>query len=251
MNVPHHHQHQHQHQLQLYNNNSTIVNTQQNIGMMPPSVRLYDLWANYKFKDKEAKVEKDPNVKQRMVRQAAKYEREGLRRTVEGVLLVHHHNHPHVLLLCIGGTFFKLPGGRLRPGENECDGLKRKLNNKLAPHPQHNHNPHLHLHHSGPLATSAMPEWEIGDLLAQWWRPKFEPLIYPYIPPHVTKPKECRKLFLVQLPERCTFAKPMNLDLVAVPLHLLYDNAPQYGPIISTLPQILARYNFMCVNSTE
>jgi hypothetical protein len=27
---------------------------------------------------------------------------------VEGVLVVHHHNHPHVLLLQIGNTFFKL-----------------------------------------------------------------------------------------------------------------------------------------------
>lgn len=45
------------------------------------------------------------------------YEREGMRRSVEGVLLVQEHNHPHILLLQMGQTFFKLPGGRLRPGE--------------------------------------------------------------------------------------------------------------------------------------
>jgi hypothetical protein len=50
------------------------------------------------------------------------YEREGLRRTVEGILLVNEHNHPHVLLLQSGGgaggaaVTFKLPGGRLRHG---------------------------------------------------------------------------------------------------------------------------------------
>jgi hypothetical protein len=33
---------------------------------------------------------------------------EGIRRSVEGVLLVHQHNHPHVLLLQIGNSFFKL-----------------------------------------------------------------------------------------------------------------------------------------------
>ena len=40
-----------------------------------------------------------------------------MRRTVEAVLLVHEHRHPSVLLLQIGATFFKLPGGRLRPAE--------------------------------------------------------------------------------------------------------------------------------------
>ena len=47
-----------------------------------------------------------------------RYEKEGPRFSVEGVLLVQEHGHPHVLLLQIGNTFFKLPGGRLRPGED-------------------------------------------------------------------------------------------------------------------------------------
>ena len=33
-------------------------------------------------------------------------------------MLVFEHNHPHVLLLQLGNAFFKLPGGRLRPGED-------------------------------------------------------------------------------------------------------------------------------------
>ncbi len=37
---------------------------------------------------------------------------------MDAVLLVHEHNHPHVLLLQFGESFFKLPGGRLRPSEN-------------------------------------------------------------------------------------------------------------------------------------
>jgi len=32
----------------------------------------------------------------------------GMRRTVEAVLLVHEHHHPHVLMLQIGDSFFKL-----------------------------------------------------------------------------------------------------------------------------------------------
>jgi len=48
------------------------------------------------------------------------------------ILQVQEHNHPHILLLQIGNTFCKLPGGRLKPGENgkflllyyELDSLK-------------------------------------------------------------------------------------------------------------------------------
>jgi len=46
-----------------------------------------------------------------------------MRRSVEGILLVQEHNHPHVLLMQMGQTFFKLPGGRLRPGEEGKSGL--------------------------------------------------------------------------------------------------------------------------------
>ncbi|KAK1386218.1 hypothetical protein POM88_023953 [Heracleum sosnowskyi] len=41
-----------------------------------------------------------------------------MRTSVEGILLVQEHNHPHILLLQIGNTFCKLPGGRLKPGES-------------------------------------------------------------------------------------------------------------------------------------
>ena len=55
------------------------------------------------------------------------FDRIGMRRSVEGVLLVHEHGLPHVLLLQLGTTFFKLPGGELNPGEDEVEGLKRLL----------------------------------------------------------------------------------------------------------------------------
>jgi hypothetical protein len=53
---------------------------------------------------------------------ARRFDQVGIRRSVEAVLLVNVHGHPHVLVLQLGGSFFKLPGGRLRPGE---DGERR------------------------------------------------------------------------------------------------------------------------------
>lgn len=83
------------------------------------------------------------------------FDKIGMRRSVEGVLLVHEHGLPHVLLLQLGTTFFKLyvlrtlrelrslmtrisefhtflsrcsrPGGELNTGEDEVEGLKRLL----------------------------------------------------------------------------------------------------------------------------
>ena len=40
---------------------------------------------------------------------------------------------PHILLLQVKNSFFKLPGGRLRPGQPDIEGLKRKLSKKLSP----------------------------------------------------------------------------------------------------------------------
>jgi len=123
----------------------------------------------------------------------------------------------------------------LRPGESELDGLKRKLDSKLAPADE----------------FTERPQWEVADLVSIWWRPNFETLMYPYIVPHVTRSKECKKIFLMQLPTNCIFAVPKNLKLLAVPLFELYDNAARYGPIISTLPQALSRFDFNKVGANR
>ncbi|KAH9647147.1 pre-mRNA cleavage factor Im 25 kDa subunit [Citrus sinensis] len=171
-----------------------------------PVVNTYPL-SSYTFGTKEPKMEKDTSVADRLARMKVNYMKEGMRTSVEAILLVQEHNHPHILLLQIGNTFCKLPGGRLKPGENEIEGLKRKLTSKL-----------------GANSPALVPDWQIGECVAIWWRPNFETIMYPYCPPHITKPKECKKLFLVHLSEREYFAVPKNLKLLAVPLFELYDN---------------------------
>jgi len=190
------------------------------------TVNLYPL-TNYTFGTKDPLFEKDASVPARFQRMRDEYDTLGMRRSVDGVLLVHEHGLPHVLLLQLGTTFFKLPGGELNPGEDEVEGLRRLMTETLG--------------RSDGTAT----DWTIEDTIGNWWRPNFEPAQYPYIPPHITKPKEHRKLFLVQLNEKAYFAVPRNYKLVAAPLFELYDNAQGYGPIISSLPQALGRFNFI------
>merc|ERR1719419_260249 len=91
--------------------------------------------------------------------------------------------------------------------EDEVEGLKRLMTETLG------------------RTDGTTTEWTIEDTIGNWWRPNFEPAQYPYIPPHITKPKEHRKLFLVQLQEKAYFAVPRNYKLVAAPLFELYDNA--------------------------
>lgn len=63
---------------------------------------------NYTFGTKEPLFEKDPSVPARFQRMREEFDKIGMRRSVEGVLLVHEHGLPHVLLLQLGTTFFKL-----------------------------------------------------------------------------------------------------------------------------------------------
>lgn len=90
------------------------------------TINLYPL-TNYTFGTKEPLFEKDPSVPARFQRMRDEFDKIGMRRSVEGVLLVHEHGLPHVLLLQLGTTFFKLPGGELSAGEDETEGLKRLL----------------------------------------------------------------------------------------------------------------------------
>ncbi|ORX80343.1 cleavage and polyadenylation specific factor 5 [Anaeromyces robustus] len=193
------------------------------------TVSLYSL-DNYKFEVKESQPEEDPSVAARLNRLQNEYEKEGIRRTVEGVLVVHEHNHPHVLLLQIANTFFKLPGDALKPGEDEIEGLKLRLSQKLSPTSQVG------------LDTN---DWEVGELLSKWYRPNFENFMYPYTPAHITKPKEIKKIFLVHLPEQKTFSVPKNMKILAVPLFELYDNSVRYGPQLAALPHLLSRFNYV------
>ena len=60
----------------------------------------------------------------------------------------------------------------------------------------------------------------------------------------MTKPKECKKIYMVRLAERMVFAVPKNFKLLAVPLFELYDNAARYGPVIASIPHLISRYDF-------
>ncbi|XP_044470910.1 pre-mRNA cleavage factor Im 25 kDa subunit 1-like [Mangifera indica] len=191
---------------------------------------IYPL-SNYYFGSKESIPFKDETLHDRVQRMKSIYAVHGLRTCVEAVILVELFKHPHLLLLQVRNSFFKLPGGRLRPGESDIDGLKRKLMRKLSLSEDGNE-----------------MDWEVGECLGMWWKPDFETLLFPHLPPNVKQPKECTKLFLVKLPVSRKFIVPKNLKLLAVPLCQVHENHKTYGQVISGVPLLLSKFSFNIID---
>ncbi|KAI4335259.1 hypothetical protein L6164_013923 [Bauhinia variegata] len=207
-----------------HNQNGSSVDQNHELDVYPLS--------SYYFGSKDAIPFKNDTSADRVQRMKSNYAAHGLRTCVEAVILVELFKHPHLLLLQLRNSIFKLPGGRLRSGESDIDGLKRKLSRKLS------------VDEGGDGI-----EWEVGECLGMWWRPDFETLLYPYLPPNVKKPKECTKLFLVKLPLSRKFIVPKNLRLLAVPLCQIHENHKTYGPIISGVPQLVSKFAFNMIES--
>lgn len=144
-------------------------------------------------------------------------------------------------MLQIANAFFKLPGDYLLPHEEEIAGFQSRLAERLSPPPGSS----IADNFAADGQEESPFDWKIHDCVAQWWRPNFETFMYPFIPAHVTRPKECKKMYLIQLPKKSMYPNrtgwwsleilsvPKNMKLLAVPLFELYDNTARYGPQLS------------------
>ncbi|POY71401.1 NUDIX hydrolase [Rhodotorula taiwanensis] len=211
-----------------------------------PKHTIYPL-SNYTFATKEAQHEELPTVLARLNRLETEFEQFGMRKTVEGLLVVHEHGHPHVLLLQVGNSYFKLPGDSLQPDEDEIFGLQQRMYLRLGPESG------VDLKNGGVKAeddamngvgSGGINDWTVGDAVGHFWRPNFETFMYPYMPAHISDPKERKTWYLIKMPERQILTVPKNMKLVALPLFELYDNAVRYGPQLASIPTLLSRIEF-------
>lgn len=181
-----------------------------------------------------ARKHTDQSAQAKLGRMKARFDAHGAIRSVEAVMLVHVHDHPHVLLLetTIGtNQIYRLPGGKCRRDEDEIECLLRKLDKKVFGVADSSNE------RKGPAA----PPCRVGELLATWIRPNFDPLMYPYKPVHVTHEKEIRSVYLVHLHSEAPMRIPSDCNLVAVPLFELFDNAGRFGAVIAGVPHNLSR----------
>lgn len=194
--------------------------------------------------------------------------------SVEGILLVHLHRHPHIVLMkqtsqrardadgpravppsnTNAEVTYRLPGGRCRRGESEESCLLRKLGRHLlneakmptgaaeaASAAASDTVVDVTMTHN---ASKAGSYFRVGEVMATWYRPHFTPHMYPYVPAHIASGsvREVRTLFLVHLEPTVYFNMMQDgVELVAAPLFDLYENTSKYGPLVASLPVLLSR----------
>eukprot|EP00759_Apiculatamorpha_spiralis_P044737 PhF_6_TR41641/c0_g1_i1/m.63112/K14397/NUDT21, CPSF5, CFIM25; cleavage and polyadenylation specificity factor subunit 5 len=197
-----------------------------------PKLDIYPI-DYYNFCDKQPhKPLRDCSSPSRLQRLKRKYDEKGTVRSVSAVIVVHQNSHPCIFVLqsspSLNSVEYRLPGGKCREGEDDITCLQRKIIKFL-----------------GQEGNSNVGEatFTVRELIAEWVRPNFESLLYPYLPPHVSKPKEVRRVYMVQLPPSYTFSIPKNMKLLAVPLIELYDNNRYGCALLAALPQCMSRYS--------
>jgi cleavage and polyadenylation specificity factor subunit 5 len=166
----------------------------------------------------------------RMLRLREYVKDQGTVRSVRAILLVHVHRHPHVLLLQQVRTpesspKYILPGGKLNPGEDDESGLQRLLNKKLQ-------------------LVDGVYDMNEG-VIATWYRPQFSDLLYPYLPVHVTTPKETEFWYFVKLPERGRLRLDPKYRLSPISFYDLQNGSALYGKQLPVIPLLVSRYSLI------
>ncbi|WVQ95149.1 hypothetical protein IAU59_002243 [Kwoniella sp. CBS 9459] len=233
--------------------------------------------AGYTYVEREPQPEEDNSVTTRLRRLEYQFGESGIRRSVEALMLVEVHGFPHVLVLQVANAFYKLPGGYLDPSETDADGLITRLKEQIGIPRGTNFNASFHLDATPPddrdvvqfdfpptindrstrdgiqigSSNPLKEDWQVKDCLSVWWRPNYDTFFYPYVPAHISQPKECKKFFLVELPPTKTFAVPVNMKLHAIPVYEFYDNAARYGPQFAGIPYTLSKYTFQRAAARE
>eukprot|EP00158_Paraphelidium_tribonemae_P001059 Partr_v1_DN23923_c0_g2_i1_m49058 putative cleavage and polyadenylation specificity factor len=177
-------------------------------------VKLYPL-DNYTF------VPKDPSDSAAEGKTDLPALQEPMLRSTDCVVVTHKHGHPHLLLLQLSHSYFKLPSG-----EGDVNTI---------------------------MTDVLVPAGVIADFesvrIGRWYKHTAES-IYPYLPPHIKQPREIRDIMLVKLPPSMVFGVPKNLKVAAVPLFEVYENHSRYGPIIANVPFMLSQFEFENVEAT-
>ena len=153
---------------------------------------------------------------------------EGMRRTVRAVFITHNQGVPHVIVLkqtTPEGVAQFLPGGKLLEGESDREGLSRYLRSVIMKD-----------------KSSDSCEWKVGELLGKFYRPEFDDRVYPYLPPHVTRPKEEISVFQVVLPPRCVFALRDGVTVSAIAVHDILKSPEIFPSLVACLPQLISRF---------
>ncbi|CDJ42354.1 mRNA cleavage factor-like protein, putative [Eimeria tenella] len=195
--------------------------------------------SNYSFESDSTLGNKwgSGSPEERFKKRQEAYLREGTRRSVAAVFLVHCAEYPHVLLLLDQQQQkHSLIMFKYKTWQKPKEVLQQKLSKYLIKPEQNSKRKWV----AQQLSTDG-PDLEVGEFLGEWWRGEFDDDLVPYLPPHVTRPKERVRVHQVQLPHRCSFRIPVGFCLTVVPI---FELSPQrVGLAIGGLSHLIARFS--------
>jgi len=222
----------------------------------PETILLYPL-SNYAFKPRVVKEFRDHEAKEdEIVRNNAKgnnynYRRKnyknpnipmnniyfknlknyndkyGTRRYLQFLIIASSDNIPIIMLFKDKNNQFIIPGGYLNHDEDETKGGERLLKE---------------LFDDDDDDDEEQESLRIGEVVGRWWRTDLKQNVYPYLPRHVTNPKELIKTVLIKLPKRRKLSFPeFYKNFYPYNLIDLYD---ENEPELKSIPLFLSRFTF-------
>lgn len=193
--------------------------------------------SNYEFNIDEKLKNKFIIDKEKCKKRINAYNKNGIRNSVLAIILCHRYEYPHLLLLQhIESQKYYLLNGKYKTWEKPKEVLKKKLKKYI--------NKIKDIHFTPAQINKEQEETvEIGDFLGEWWRTQFNSVFLPYLPAHISRPKEYIRLYQVILSPKCIFHLPPGFTLKAIPLFDLNN----CGLAISGLSSILSRFKLHCM----
>ncbi|SPJ08181.1 mRNA cleavage factor-like protein, putative [Plasmodium sp. DRC-Itaito] len=193
--------------------------------------------SNYEFNIDEKLKNKFIIDKEKCKKRINAYNKNGIRNSVLAIILCHRYEYPHLLLLQhIESQKYYLLNGKYKTWEKPKEVLKKKLQKYI--------NKIKDIHFTPAQVNKEQEETvEIGDFLGEWWRTQFNSVFLPYLPAHISRPKEYIRLYQVILSPKCIFHLPPGFTLKAIPLFDLNN----CGLAVSGLSSILSRFKLHCM----
>ncbi|CAG9483986.1 unnamed protein product [Plasmodium vivax] len=200
--------------------------------------------ANYEFNIDEKLKSKFVMDADKCKKRINTYNQNGIRSSALAIILCHRYEYPHLLLLQnVESQTYYLLSGKYRSWEKPRDVLKKKLQKYV----NQIRDMHFATSHFNAEQKESEDPIEIGEFLGEWWKTQFNSVYLPYLPAHITRPKEYIRLYQVTLTSRCIFHLPPGFTLKALPLFDLGS----CGVAIGGLTSVLSRFKLHCMVPLE
>eukprot|EP00918_Siedleckia_nematoides_P080544 GHVU01176738.1.p1 GENE.GHVU01176738.1~~GHVU01176738.1.p1 ORF type:complete len:255 (+),score=3.61 GHVU01176738.1:314-1078(+) len=161
-----------------------------------------------------------PQSGQTIQRRLQKFIRTGMRHSVGAIFLSHSHLSPCMLAFKHDETgFCTTPIGKGTKDRTPEQTLEIKLQKYIM-----------------------SSQFEVGEYLGLAWRAEIGGDLYPYLPLHVSRPKEAVRFYQVTLPPTCKIQVPPGFSLLSVPFINLAQST--FGAPLSCIVGMVSRFSF-------